>query len=254
MNRRNLHRFGAVLLGVVAGVATLGAVYNQFSPGGALAGTWNSQSVNLSSGAFITGTLPAGNGGTGQTAATDDGALVGNGTTFSPAALPNCGDATHALAYATGSNAFSCQAITGSGVTQTTSTFNATIATGCTTTPTVGYRYVLTGNDVTLELTSNTVTCTSNTTTHTTSGVGDVPAAIRPARDVTFHGVAIQNNSNSLIGCMSISSAGTIIWELVQTTGGTVICQNNGYTASGSRGIIGVANTAGTTAFSYTTN
>lgn len=37
-------------------------IYNQFSPGGALSGTWNSQNVNLGAGSpFIAGALPAAN-------------------------------------------------------------------------------------------------------------------------------------------------------------------------------------------------
>src|SRR5688572_14995301 len=64
---KNIHRLGVAILGSVIAFAALGAVYNQFSPGGALSGTWNSQNVNVAAGSpFIAGTLPAGNGGTGS--------------------------------------------------------------------------------------------------------------------------------------------------------------------------------------------
>jgi len=54
-------------------------------------------------------------GGTGLTSATDDAALVGNGTSWAATAIPNCGSSTQALAYSTSTNAFSCQTVTGSG-------------------------------------------------------------------------------------------------------------------------------------------
>lgn len=38
-----------------------GQVYNQFSPGGALTGTWNSQTVHVDSGAFLVGIMPVAN-------------------------------------------------------------------------------------------------------------------------------------------------------------------------------------------------
>lgn len=65
--KKILHWFGAGLLGAIA-AAALGATYTQFSPGGALSGSWNSQNINVGAGApFVTGTLPAGNGGSGNT-------------------------------------------------------------------------------------------------------------------------------------------------------------------------------------------
>ena len=53
-------------------------VYNQFSPGGALFGTWNSQSVDLTASTFLTGPLGVTKGGTGV--ATLTGLALGNGT------------------------------------------------------------------------------------------------------------------------------------------------------------------------------
>lgn len=117
-----------------AGILILSAaVYNQFSPGGALSGTWNSQNVNVAAGTpFITGTLPAGNGGTGSaftafagpntsvktltlpnanatllsdanavtlaqggtglTSAADDTTLISSGSAWVASAIPNCTD------------------------------------------------------------------------------------------------------------------------------------------------------------------
>lgn len=60
-----MKRTAYLALGVLlsASLAVLAQVaYNQFSPGGALSGTWNSQNVNLAAGSpFITGVLPAAN-------------------------------------------------------------------------------------------------------------------------------------------------------------------------------------------------
>jgi len=100
---------GAILIGGAASVASAVTqpastpAYTIFSPGGALSGTWNSQSVALDSGSFITGTLPVGNGGSGDSTLT--GIVKGNGTSpFSAAVVGDilglftgtC-DATHAL-------------------------------------------------------------------------------------------------------------------------------------------------------------
>lgn len=132
-------------------------------------------------------------------------------------------------------------------------TLTATITTGCSTTPTVSFSYARVYNTVTLQMTQSNLTCTSNTTTHTTTDAF-IPAALRPAREQTFFGVPVVNNANSLIGCMSISTGGVVIWELNQTTGGSTLCQNNGYTASGNRGLVGTGSQGGTYIFTYLLN
>lgn len=80
-----------VLLGAAC-TGLLGAtVYNQFSPGGALSGTWNSQNVNVAAGApFITGALPVANetpaGSDTQVQLNSGGALSASANlTFNPA-------------------------------------------------------------------------------------------------------------------------------------------------------------------------
>lgn len=62
------HRAVSLVLALLVAGSVLGTTaYNVFSPGGALSGTWNLQSVNLGSGAYITGNLPVArlNNGTG---------------------------------------------------------------------------------------------------------------------------------------------------------------------------------------------
>jgi len=66
---------------------------------------------NVSLTSEVSNTLPVANGGTNLTTATDDAAIVGNGTTWVATAVPNCGSSTQALAYSTSTNAFSCQTI-----------------------------------------------------------------------------------------------------------------------------------------------
>lgn len=57
----------------------------------------------------ITGTLPVGNGGTNLTAATDDQAMIGNGTTWESKAIPNCTDTGgNHLNYTASTNSLSC--------------------------------------------------------------------------------------------------------------------------------------------------
>ena len=68
--------------------------------------------VDLNDTDAITNTLPTGNGGTGQTAATDDATLIGNGSAFVISAIPSCSGATNALTYNTGTNALGCNSIT----------------------------------------------------------------------------------------------------------------------------------------------
>jgi len=73
-------------LGLCLSLLMGATVYYQFSPGGALSGTWNSQNVNLAAGApFIANTLPAGNGGTGSAFT----AFSGPATSVKTFTLPN---------------------------------------------------------------------------------------------------------------------------------------------------------------------
>lgn len=93
--RKTLHRLAAGVLGLIIGAGLLGAVYQQFSPGGALSGSWNSQNVNVAAGApFITGTLPSGNGGTASAFT----AFSGPTTSIKTFALPDASDTIATLA------------------------------------------------------------------------------------------------------------------------------------------------------------
>jgi hypothetical protein len=82
MKKPNMFMFG---FGLSLTLLMGAAIYYQFSPGGALSGTWNSQNVNLGSGAFITGNLPVArlNGGTSASATTF---WRGDGTWTAPTA------------------------------------------------------------------------------------------------------------------------------------------------------------------------
>jgi hypothetical protein len=64
------------------------------------------ESISLT--AEVTGTLPVANGGTGQTAATADGVLVANGSSFVLRVIPDCDAAGDALNYDVTTDAFTC--------------------------------------------------------------------------------------------------------------------------------------------------
>lgn len=103
---------GIVNLGFVTGslgVANGGSGVTSIS--GVLHGNGTSafSAANVSLTSEVTGTLTATNGGTGQTSATDDSVLLGNGTAFAVAAIPNCTDTRgQHLSYTASTNAFSC--------------------------------------------------------------------------------------------------------------------------------------------------
>lgn len=63
----------------------------------------------------LSGTVAAGNGGTGQSTPTADSVLVGDGSLWNKKTLPSCSGATNALAYNTTTDAFSCNTISGGG-------------------------------------------------------------------------------------------------------------------------------------------
>lgn len=56
----------------------------------------------------VTGTLPVANGGTGQTAATADGSLIGNGSAFVVRVVPDCDAAGNAVNFDQTTDAWSC--------------------------------------------------------------------------------------------------------------------------------------------------
>jgi hypothetical protein len=69
------------MLGAIIVTALAAATYEQFSPGGALSGTWNSQNVNVGAGgSFIAGRLPLANvvQGTGNSVLGVSGAATAN--------------------------------------------------------------------------------------------------------------------------------------------------------------------------------
>lgn len=215
------------LSSILITLTTVGLVWSQQGGGIQGGGGGTVKSVGLSapalftvSGSPVTGTgtlaltysgtaLPVANGGTNLTAATDDTVPTGNGTTWEAKAVPNCGDATHALAYATSTNSWSCQVITGSGgVSQTTGTFNAQWVNGCSDDPTSVFSYVQTGNSVTIQI-NNSVTCASDATQKSTAA-GAVPVGLRPARVQSLKYTDIQVAAVDTEICLTIQVDGQI--------------------------------------------
>jgi hypothetical protein len=243
--------FAAGVLGLLIAGMIYGATYTMFSPGGALSGTWNSQNVNLSAGSsFITGTTPAGNGGTGQTAATDDAVLVANGTIFQPKVIPDCQDTAASgnhLNYTQSSNTITC----GTSLLETTGTFTATFTSGYTVNQTQNYTWRMIGNLVYLSAT-NSMTGTSNTADLSTA-VAALPAAITPS--VSIIGAmdlkGVDNGANKGL-CLSLNSAGVMAYGIADLTTGS--CGTGLWTASGTKTVNSATNVKHFLIYSKTVN
>lgn len=290
MISKKAHVLGAVVLGLIVSLAAIGAVYNQFSPGGALSGTWNSQNVNVAAGTpFVIGTLPAGNGGTGS-AFTQ---FAGPATTVKTLTLPNA-NATllsdaNAVTFAQGGTGLATAAddttLISSGSawvatsvppcandgshalvydtatnafacstltagTSSSGTFTATYTTGFTTTPTQNFQWYKVGNIVTISPTSQANGTSNAVSTSTASG--SAPAAIRPGgTDIVVTTQATgQNNGSGSSLCMRIASNGTISWGVWSGTGNTP-CGFNSWTASGTKLISQADTNTGQGFFTY---
>lgn len=243
--------FAVGVLGLLAAGVLYGVTYNQFSPGGALSGTWNSQNVNVAAGgSFITGTLPAGNGGTGQTAATDDAALIGNGTVYQAKVVPDCQDTAASgnhLNYTASSNTITC----GNSIAETSGTFTATFTTGFSVNQTQNFTWQMIGDFIYFSATSS-MTGTSNSTA-LTSTIGDVPVAIRPSVSIiaAMDWKGVDNAVNKGV-CISINSAGTIAYGIADLTSGA--CGTGSWTNTGTKTINSATNIKHTLFYSKTVN
>ena len=228
---RIVERIAASALGLVLVLGLFGAVYNQFSPGGALSGSWNSQNVNVGAGgSFITGTLPAGNGGTGQTAATDDTTLIGNGTVFEAKAVPNCTDTTgNHLNYLTATNSFVCG--TSAVVGQSVQNITANFTTGFTVAQTQNLTILKTGNTYTVHATG-TISGTSNSTDFLSTTLA--LSGIAPVTDaVTVFNIAGTDNGAAKELCVRLETSGAIRYGLPDATRN---CVTNTFQNTGTKG------------------
>lgn len=126
-------------------------------------------------------------------------------------------------------------------------TFTASFVDGCTTTPTVAFRYTKVGSLVSLSANSGFV-CVADTNSLRTAS-GSVPSEIRPGASrgtVEIIGVTVTNNSttDSVPGCISITTAG--LMQILRSTSGA--CNTGSFTAGGN---MGINNAAGADSFSY---
>lgn len=153
----------------------------------------------------------------------------------------------NASSFLDGSGACSTPA---GGVSQSTGTGNLSYVNACTTTPTQGYAYVLTGQTVTLTFTTE-FACTSDSTAMVSDAL---PLAIRPARAQVFLTNA-QNNSGVVQACFAIGTDGVLTWYQVATGQ----CATSGaWTASGTKGPLTLIGSspfiALSSAYTYTLN
>lgn len=183
----------------------------------------------------VTGQLPVAQGGTGRNtlgahaaligegtsgivsiALTADQLLVGQGAAVDPAAatLPNCGDATHALAYSTASHLFSCQAVG--------PTLPVTVANGGTGQTTLTAHGVLLGNS-----TGNvgSVAAMAADTLLQGQGTGADPAAVALSNCTGSTSALQYSTGTHTFGCQTITGSGATVTQVFKT-GST--SRNNG--------------------------
>jgi hypothetical protein len=114
--------------------------------------------------------------------------------------------------------------------TQTTASTTPTVTTGCTTTPAINFRFVKTGNVVTMS--SDGTACTSNSTAFF------IPAALPSAAYEPAHNqsciVRMIDNGSNVVAVMNINAGSLEIDP--QTATGTGV-----WTASGTKGYAGVS-------------
>lgn len=111
--------------------------------------------------------------------------------------------------------------------------FTATVATGCTTTPTASVGYEKVGNIVTLHWNAVT-TCTSNTTTLLTDA--SIPAALRPGGSHAAAGLPVaEDNGAGTTACVKILTTG--VMQFGKATAFGACSGGGGWTAAGTKGL-----------------
>lgn len=118
-----------------------------------------------------------------------------------------------------------------------TGSFTMTIATGCTTTPTVTVNYTVIGGLIVLT-TSGTTTCTSNSTAMTLTGF---PGAVTPSATRIVLSPSVEDNGVIGLGSFVISSAGAGTVNNSVVSGTVVTFSNVGFTATGIKGFQNLA-------------
>ena len=134
------------------------------------------------------------------------------------------------------------------GVSQTPGTWDPAFTDACATTPAAQtVAYVLTGSQVTLTW-SQSFTCASDSANFSTAA-GDVPAAIRPTRNVFLTGTRVVDNglNDAGPGCIKIATDGTMSISRSVTSP----CGTAAWTATGTKGYTGAASA---NSWSYTLN
>lgn len=108
------------------------------------------------------------------------------------------------------------------GISQSTQDVTVHWSTGFTAQQDQIWRFLITGSHIDVRMTQ-AVSGTSNSTSMS-STAGDIPMALRPAVDQWINTVRGSDNGNAVNVCLQITTAGTVVASMRDTTGTSVIC------------------------------